>query len=109
MPADFCEALESSMTLIGRIGIGRIGIGRIGVGAVVGAAAICALSTAASTQVRTFGPAVPYLVTGRSVSVPPYHQADGQPFDESGQKNRMRGSDDSGRTEPASSDQSAPR
>jgi hypothetical protein len=96
-PADLCEAVESSMTLIGRIGVGTV----------VGAAAVCALSTAASAQVRTFGPAAPYLVTGRSVSVPPYHQADQQSFEESGQKDRMRGGDD--RTDPAGGDQSAPR
>jgi hypothetical protein len=99
MPADVCEALESSMTFIGRIGVGTV----------VGAAAVCALSTGASAQVRTFGPAAPYLVTGRSVSVPPYHQAGQQSFDESGEKSRMPGSDDSGRTEPAGGDQSAPK
>jgi hypothetical protein len=83
-------------------------IGRVGATIVVGAAVACAFSTAASTQVRTFGPATPYLVTGRSVSVPPYHQVGQQLSGESGQKDQMR-PDDSGRPEPASSDQSAPK
>ena len=83
-------------------------IGRMGATIVVGAAVACAFSTAALTQVRTFGPAAPYLVTGRSVSVPPYHQVGQQSFDDSGQKVRMR-PDESSRPEPASSDQSAPK
>jgi hypothetical protein len=73
---------------------------------VAGMAVACAFSAAASAQVRTFGPAAPYLVTGRSVSVPPYHQVGQQPSDESGQKDRM---DESNRPEPASSEQSAPK
>jgi hypothetical protein len=78
-------------------------IGRI----VVGAAAVCAFSTAVSAQVRTFGPAAPYLVTGRSVSVPAYHQENQQSFDEAG----ARGLRDGGRpvgTEPAP-EQAAPQ
>ncbi len=38
----------------------------------VAAGAVCAFSGVASAQVRTVGPIAPYLVTGRSVSVPPY-------------------------------------
>jgi|BarGraIncu00222A_1022003.scaffolds.fasta_scaffold56736_3 hypothetical protein len=83
-------------------------IGRMGATIVVGAAVACVFSTAASTQVRTFGPAAPYLVTGRSVSVPPYHQVGQQSSDESGQKDRMRPDESSG-PEPAGSDQSAPK
>jgi hypothetical protein len=82
--------------------------GRIGATIVVGAAVGCAFSTAALTQVRTFGPAAPYLVTGRSVSVPPYHQVGQQSSDESGQKDQMR-PDESSRPEPAGGDQSAPK
>lgn len=77
----------------------------------MGAATVCALSSAASAQaqVRTFGPAAPFLVTGRSVSVPPYHQVGQQSIDESGQTNRMPGNDDSGRTGPAGGDLAAPK
>ena len=83
---------------------------RIAVGTVMGAAAVCALSTAAAAQaqVRTFGPAAPFLVTGRSVSVPPYHQVGQQSIDESGQTIRVPGNDDSGHAAPAG-DLSAPK
>jgi hypothetical protein len=42
----------------------------------IGAAAACAFSGIASAQVRTYGPAAPYLVTGRSVSVLPFADQD---------------------------------
>jgi len=101
MRADFCEALESSMTFFARVAVGTM----------MGAAAVCALSTlaAAQAQVRTFGPAAPFLVTGRSVSVPPYHQVGQQSIDKSGQTNRAPGNDDSGRAAPAGGDLPAPK
>ena len=43
---------------------------------VVGAVAACAFAGIAAAQVRTFGPMAPYLVTGRSVSVPPLAHQD---------------------------------
>ncbi len=75
---------------------------------IVGAATVCAFSTAASAQVRTFGPEAPYLVTGRSVSVPPYHEVDQLSSDATGQKDRTR-ADDASRAEPAAAGQSAPK
>jgi hypothetical protein len=52
---------------------------------VVGAATLAALSTVASAQFRTVGPATPFLVTGRSVSVPATHHEDRQQvLDEAG-------------------------
>lgn len=56
----------------------------------LGATILCGFSAAASAQVRTFGPAAPYLVTGRSVSVPAYHQQDQQSSDESGLRSGTR-------------------
>jgi hypothetical protein len=86
-------------------------LANVAVGTIVGAAALCVLSTAASAQaqVRTVGPAAPFLVTGRSVSVPPYHQAGQQSIDDSGQMNRMRDNDDSGYAAPADGNLSAPK
>ncbi len=43
---------------------------------VIGAVAACAFAGIAAAQVRTFGPMAPYLVTGRSVSVPPLAHQD---------------------------------
>ena len=76
---------------------------------VVGAAAICAFSTAAFTQVRTFGPASPYLVTGRSVSVPSIHNEAQQPFDETGQKNAPQGESAPAIGAEPTADKSAPQ
>jgi hypothetical protein len=57
---------------------------------VAGAAVAAAFSSAASAQFRTVGPATPVLVTGRSVSVPAYHQADPQAvMDEESDKNAV--------------------
>lgn len=44
-----------------------------------GVLAACALSSAAFAQVRTFGPTAPYLVTGRSVAVPPLRGDEARP------------------------------
>lgn len=68
-------------------------------GALVGVAAAGAFSAAALAEVRTYGPATPFLVTGRSVSVPPYHQGQ-QPIDGRGAKDDMAPQDASGRGEP---------
>jgi hypothetical protein len=67
---------------------------------VIGATAFCAFSTSAFPQVRTFGPAAPYLITGRSVSVPAYHAEDQQSFDDAGGRVVREGDRPTG-TEPA--------
>lgn len=58
-----------------------------------------ALATASFAQVRTFGPAAPFLVTGRSVSVPAYHQQDQQPLVDPGHSG-LRQSDDAAPADP---------
>ncbi len=74
---------------------------------VVAAAAVCAFSGGAFAQVRTFGPAAPYLVTGRSVSVPPYGRHDQQPYDESGARHMDSTTDPASARQPG--DEPAPR
>jgi hypothetical protein len=67
-----------------------------------GAALLLAFSAPGSAQVRTVGPAAPYLVTGRSVSVPPYHLPDQQSTDKSDrQESTRRGSDASSAAPPS--------
>jgi hypothetical protein len=82
--------------------------GRTSVALLAGAAALCAFASAAAAQVRTVGPEAPYLMTGRSVSVPPYHQVGQQAFDPSGQQDRTS-PDQAGRPVPADGNQSAPK
>lgn len=51
--------------------------------------AVCAFSSVAVCQVRTYGPVEPYLHVGRSISVPPFQQQDQQSYDHSGTRGRM--------------------
>ncbi len=60
-------------------------IGKIVAGGIVA----CAFSSAAVCQVRTYGPAEPYLHVGRSVAVPPFQQQDQDSYDESGTRGSM--------------------
>ena len=84
-------------------------MGRIGAALVVGGAALCAFASAASAQVRTVGPEAPYLMTGRSVSVPPYHQVGRQAFDPSSGQQGRANADQANRPGPADGEQSAPK
>ncbi|VTZ28484.1 exported hypothetical protein [Methylocella tundrae] len=69
---------------------------------VVGAAVACAFSSGAIAQVRTFGPAAPYLVTGRSVSVPPYEHHAEKPYEQAGAQGRLDSGSGAGQTETPS-------
>ena len=85
--------------------------GRIGATIVVGAAVwLRVFDARLRAQVRTFGPAAPYLVTGRSVSVPPYHQV-GPAVDRRVWPERpdAPGTMIRAAPEPAGGDQSAPK
>jgi hypothetical protein len=84
-------------------------MGRIGAALIVSAAALCAFASAASAQVRTVGPEAPYLMTGRSVSVPPYHQVGQQAFDPSSSQQDRMNADQANRPRPADAEQSAPK
>ncbi|ACK51733.1 hypothetical protein Msil_2815 [Methylocella silvestris BL2] len=48
----------------------------------------CAFSGATIAQVRTYGPAAPYLTTGRSVAVPHYVERDETTYQDAGAKSR---------------------
>jgi hypothetical protein len=56
---------------------------------VAGGIVACVFSSVALGQVRTYGPAEPYLHVGRSVSVPPFQVQDQENYDESGTRGRM--------------------
>lgn len=75
---------------------------------VVGAAVACAFSSGAIAQVRTFGPAAPYLLTGRSVSVPPYDHHDQKVDGEGGAHGQLGPGADSA-PDHTPSDEAAPR
>lgn len=75
---------------------------------IVAAVAACAVSTAASAQVRTFGPAVPFLVTGRSVSIPAIPQDDPQTAGDAGQRTDAPANADAAHAQPAAGDAPPP-